>query len=300
MILPPQFFVAIAIIAGGIAGFGLYLLALQFVPASPALGPALRRLHPAPQEETQTAEAAVAAAAIVKTRDNRFNIELPKADLDILGRTGNKHVFDVVVSALVSMTIPPMLAAAAVVLGFSLPLSVPVGATLAVALLVGWMVHASMRSRAKLARSEFVRALCTYSALTAHQVRSGHGAVEALERAASVCEGWPYQRLRHTLLTAQLQMTTPWEELRKLSNSIAVVELATFADIMHSAGTDGAQVYSTLRAQASSLRDQIRVRSMEAAKTRSSKLDIPSTLLVLVLLVLIGYPLMSSIFLNSR
>jgi tight adherence protein C len=295
-----QVFTAIIIIGGGVAGFGLYLLVMQFVPATPALGPALRRLHPPLQEEAPTPQAAVTAAASTKTRDNRFNISLPKADLDILGRTGNKHIFDVVVSGLVAMTIPPMLAVAATILGLSLPLSVPVGVTLGTALLVSWLVHASMRSRAKAARAEFVQALCTYSALTAHQVRSGHGAVEAMERAARVCEGWPYARLRHALLTAQLQMSTPWEELRKLSHSIAVVELATFADIMHSAGTDGAQVYSTLRAQASSLRDQIRVRSLEVTKTKSSKLDIPSTLLVIVLLVLIGYPLMSSIFESSR
>jgi hypothetical protein len=298
MTLPPQIFTAIAIFGGGVAGYGLYLLVMQFVPTGPALGPALRRLHPPPLE--QVPHAAVAAAAAAKTADNRFSVNLPKADLDILGRTGDKHLFDVVVSGLVAMTIPPMLAIAAAVLGLSMPWSVPAGLTLAAAVLVGWMVHASMRSRAKAARAEFVAALCTYAALTAHQVRSGHGAVEAMERAARVCEGWPYARLRHALLTAQLQMSAPWEELRKLAHSIAVVELATFADIMHSAGSDGAQVYSTLRAQASSLRDQIRVRSLEVTKTRSSKLDIPSTLLVIVLLVLIGYPLMSSIFQSSR
>jgi len=293
--LSPQMLIAICVIAGGAAGYGLYLLAMQFVPVTPALGPALRRLHPVPAAEPETA----AAAVNVKSRDNRWNIELPQADLDILGRTGDKHIFDVVVAALVAMTIPPMLATTAAILGFPLPLSVPVAVTLVVALLVGWMVHASMRSRAKAARAEFVRALCTYTALTAHQVRSGHGAVEAMERAARVCDGWPYARLRHALLTAQLQMSAPWEELRKLSHAIGVVELSTFADIMHSAGTDGAQVYSTLRAQATSLRDQIRVRSLEVTKTRSSKLDVPSTLLVIVLLVLIGYPLMSSILQSS-
>lgn len=298
--ISPQILVALSTIGGGVAGFGLFLLVMQFVPAGPAIGPALRRLHPPQQEEQAPAAAAVAAAASRKTRDNRWNIELPQADLDILGRSGDKHIFDVVVSALVSMTIPPMVSATAAVLGFSMPLAVPVGATLGGAVLVGWMVHANMRTRAKAARSEFVRALCTYAALTAHQVRSGHGAVEAMERAVRVCEGWPYARLRHALLTAQLQMSAPWDELRKLSHSIGVVELATFADIMHSAGTDGAQVYSTLRAQASSLRDQIRVRSLEVTKTRSSKLDIPSTLLIIVLLVLIGYPLMSSIFQNGR
>lgn len=298
--IPPQILVTLSAAGGGIAGFGLFLLVMQFVPASPALGPALRRLHPAPQEEKVPPAAAVEAAARRKSRDNRWNIELPQADLDILGRTGDKHLFDVVVSALVSMTIPPMVTATAAILGFHLPLAIPVGVTLGTAVLVGWMVHANMRSRAKTARAEFVRALCTYAALTAHQVRSGHGAVEAMERAARVCEGWPYARLRHALLTAQLQMSTPWEELRKLSHAIGVVELATFADIMHSAGTDGAQVYSTLRAQATSLRDQIRIRSLEVTKTRSSKLDIPSTMLVIVLLVLVGYPLMSSIFQSSR
>lgn len=297
MTIPLQIFIALAIIGGGVAGFGLYLMVMQFVPATPALGPALRRLHPAPQDEMAVP---AAKAVTVKTRDNRWNIQLPKADLDILGRTGDKHIFDVAVSALVSMLIPPSLTVVAAVLGFSLPVTVPVAATLAIALLVGFLVHASMRSRAKAARAEFVRALCTYTALTAHQVRSGHGAVEAMERAARVCEGWPYARLRHALLTAQLQMSTPWEELRKLSTAIGVVELSTFADIMHSAGTDGAQVYQTLRAQAASLRDQIRVRSLEVTKTRSSKLDVPSTLLVIVLLVLVGYPLMSSIFQSSR
>lgn len=293
MTIPPQILVALGIIGGGTAGLGLYLLMMQFVPATPALGPALRRLHPAPPPETEDRKNRPVS---VKSRDNRWNIALPKADLDILGRTGDKHIFDVVVSALVSMLIPPSLSTIAAVAGLSLPVSVPVAATLIIALLVGYLVHASMRARAKAARAEFVRALCTYTSLTAHQVRSGHGAVEAMERAARVCEGWPYARLRHALLTAQLQMSTPWEELKKLSDAIGVVELSTFADIMHSAGTDGAQVYQTLRAQATSLRDQIRVRSLEVTKTRSSKLDIPSTLLVVVLLVLVGYPLMISIF----
>lgn len=290
--IAPQLLTALAVLGGGVAGFGLYLLAMQFVPSAPALGPALRRLHPEPPREIK---AGPPSAGEVKTRDNRWSINLPRADLDIIGRTGDKHLFDVVVSALVSMVIPPSLTVVAVVFGLPLPVSVPIAATLAIALLVGYLVHAGMRSRAKAARAEFVRALCTYAALTAHQVRSGHGAVEAMERAARVCEGWPYARLRHALLTAQLQMTAPWDELKRLSDAIGVVELSTFADIMHSAGTDGAQVYQTLRAQASSLRDQIRVRSLEVTKTRSSKLDIPSTLLVVILLILVGYPLMASI-----
>ena len=94
-------------------------------------------------------------------------------------------------------------------------------------------------------------------------------------------------------------MRPPWDELKALALEIDLAELASFADIMRSAGTDGAQVYQTLRAQAGSLRDQIRARALESAKTRTSKLDVPSTMLVIVLLVLIGYPLMASLF-NNR
>jgi hypothetical protein len=120
-----------------------------------------------------------------------------------------------------------------------------------------------------------------------------------MERAAGICHGWPFARLRAALLTAQLQMTQPWDELRGVAEAIGVVELSAFADIMRSAGTDGAQVYQTLHAQSESLRDQIRVRSMEGAKRQTSQLDIPSTMLIIILLVLIIYPLMVNIFQNT-
>jgi pilus assembly protein TadC len=292
MFVPPQLLIGICVIGGALAGYGLYLLAMQFVPVTPALGPALRRLHPEPEQPTPLA---VAASPKVKG-PSKFGFTLPAQDLDILGRTAERHVVEIIVGAVVAMLIPGMLATTAAILGLSFSWSVPAGLTLIFALLAGVWVHTSMRAQARAARAEFVRALCTYSSLTAHQVRSGHGAVEAMERAARVCQGRPFVRLRHALLTAQLQMVPPWDELKRLADSTGVTELATFADIMRSAGGEGAQVYQTLRAQAGSLRDQIRVKTLEVAKTRSSKLDVPSTLLVIVLLVLFGYPLMLSIF----
>lgn len=280
----PQIWFVLAVAGGATAGFGLYLLAAQFIPATPALGPALRRLHPMREPMTPTAAA--------RTQRSR----LPTADLEILGRTAERHTFNVVLAAAVALILPVMVTTIAVIGGLPMPWSVPVVLTLVVAAGAAYLTHYEMRAKAKAARAEFVRALCTYAALTAHQVRSGHGAVEAMERAARICNGWPYTRLRTALLTAQLQMRPPWDELKNLSEGIEVVELASFSDIMRSAGSDGAQVYQTLRAQASSLRDQIRVKGLETAKTRTSKLDIPSTMLIIVLLVLVGYPLMFSVF----
>lgn len=286
--IPPQIWITLGVLAGGAFGYGIYLLAMQFVAPTPALGPALRRLHPT----------AVEPAASPGVKAPRLTISLPTADLEILSRTPQRHLLNVILSGVAALLFPAVASTFAVILGFRMPWSVPLVLTLLVALGAAWWAHADMRAKAKAARGEFVRALCTYATLTAHQVRSGHGAVEAMERAAKVCHGWPYLRLRTALLTAQLQMSPPWDELKRLSEAIEVPELASFSDIMRSAGSDGAQVYQTLRAQASSLRDQIRVKALETAKTRTSKLDIPSTMLIVVLIVLVGYPLMSSIFVS--
>lgn len=282
---------ALGIAGGALAGFGVYLLVMQFVPATPALGPALRRLHPgvdphfAPPAETPA-----------DTGDWMSKLRLPMADLAILDRTPERHVSSVALSGLLGLLLPVVATVGLVVAGRSVPPAAPVALTLLLALGMAALAHYDMLAKAKAARAEFVRALCTYATLTAHQVRSGHGAVEAMERSAGICDGWPYVRLRTTLLSAQLQMRAPWDEMKALAATIGVVELTSFADIMRSAGNDGAQVYQTLRAQAASLRDQIRVRALEVAKTRTSKLDIPSTMMVLILLVLIGYPLMVSLF----
>lgn len=286
---------ALAIAGGATAGAGLYLLVMQFVPATPALGPALRRLHPTLAADHPSA---VESTPVVDG-DWISRLRLPQTDLAILERTPQRHVTSVLLSALMGVVLPVLATLLALVAGVSLPPTVPVVATLLFALAIGALAHYDMLARARSARKEFVRALCTYAALTAHQVRSGHGAVEAMERSAGICDGWPYTRLRTALLSAQLQMRPPWDELKALATEIGVVELTSFADIMRSAGTDGAQVYQTLRAQASSLRDGIRVAALEGAKTRTSKLDIPSTMMIMILLVLVGYPLMTSLFAQS-
>jgi hypothetical protein len=120
--------------------------------------------------------------------------------------------------------------------------------------------------------------------------------MESLDRAVGICHGWVFDHLRAALARARLRLTPPWDELKRLSLEIDVVELGDLADIMRSAGTDGAQVYQTLRARADSLRDQIRTQELEAAEVRTNKLDMPAAALILVLLGLMGYPFMAALF----
>ena len=116
------------------------------------------------------------------------------------------------------------------------------------------------------------------------QLSAAHGPVQSLERAAAVCDGWVFDRIRESLRIAQMQMHSPWDELRELAEKIGIPELGDVGAIMRSSGSEGAQVHETLRSRADSLRDQIRTDNLARAEGVTSRLDIPGSLLVFVLL----------------
>lgn len=274
------------VLAGAMAGLGVFLLVVQLIPAPPALGPALRRLHPL--------SAARNTPAGISWLRRRFTV--PYADLRLLDRNTDQYFLTLGLSALFCLILPALITVTVAVLSLPIPVFIPVGATLAAALAGAVLAHREVVSKAAVARAEFSRAMCTYLDLAAHQVLGGHGPVESLDRAASVCHGWVFARIREALLSAQLQLRPPWDELKVLARDIEVIELSDLADIMRTAGSEGANVHQTLRARADSMRDRIRTEALALAELRTNKLDIPAAALILVLLVLIGYPFMARLF----
>jgi tight adherence protein C len=271
--------------AGSMVGFGLFVLLSQLVPAPPALGSALHRLHPT---------AAVAPARGMGTWKRHFRV--PHADLRLLDRSADTYWLTLGLSALFGLLIPTLFGVGALVLSLSIPPVVPFAAGPLIAVIAVWLAHRDVITKAEAARAEFTRAICTYLDLSAHQVLGGHGPVESLSRAASVCHGWVFARIREALLSAELQLRAPWDELKVLSRDIEVIELGDLADIMRTAGSEGANVYRTLRARADSLRDQLRTQALAEAEVRTNKLDIPAAALIFILIVLMGYPFLSKVF----
>ncbi|RKF24665.1 type II secretion system F family protein [Micromonospora globbae] len=274
------------VIAGALTGFGLFLLVVQLIPAPPALGPALRRLHPMSTPSSTPAS--------ISWLRRRFSV--PHADLRLLNRSTDQYLLTLGLSALFCLVLPALITIAVAVLPLPIPVFVPAGGTVAAAVAGVVLAHREVVVKAATARAEFTRAMCTYLDLAAHQVLGGHGPVESLDRAASVCQGWVFDRIREALLSAQLQLRPPWDELKVLARDIEVVELGDLADIMRTAGNEGANVHQTLRARADSMRDRIRTEALAQAELRTNKLDIPAAALILVLLVLIGYPFMARLF----
>lgn len=270
-----------AVGAGALLGLGVFLLVWRALPATPAAGPALRRLHP---------------DAVVTPRERMPEWERllrpPQRELALLGRTTGQYAVSLAVSALIGLAAPATLSAVLPMVGLRFPIVVPVVVSLGCA---GLAAHYDVLSRARKARYEFRRAVCTYLDLVALELAAGHGPVAALERAASGVDGWVFERLRETLLRAQLQLHQPWDELRRLAEAIDVPELGDVGDIVHAAGADGAVVHDTLLARADSLRDQIRVEALARAKATTTKLDIPGAALLLVLAVFIIYPLLARV-----
>jgi tight adherence protein C len=274
-----------ALVAGGLVGFGVFLLVWQLLPATPAAGPALRRLHPA-------------GVGVRQRRPAWWRQTLrglwrpPIQQLTLLQRTRQQYAASLIASALVGAAAPTAGAAIVMVAGLAVPIVIPAGASLLCAGLAGWVAHRDVIIKAARSRYEFRRAVCSYLDLVSLELAAGNGPVAALERAATGVEGWVFAQLRETLTRAQLRLHEPWDELKDLAARIDVPELGDVGDIVHAAGTDGAVVVETLRARADSLRDQIRVEALARAKATTSKLDIPGAALLLVLAIFMIYPLL--------
>ncbi|MGN9774866.1 type II secretion system F family protein [Micromonospora sp. H33] len=276
----------VAVAAGAAVGLGVFLVVRELVPATPALGPALRRLHQPP------------GARAVTPADRRLEwlsglarwLRPPHQQLALLDRTPEQYALSLLLSALIGLAAPSLLSVALTVLGVRLPVAVPVLGSLGLALVCVLLAHRAVLAKADAARDEFRAAVCTYLDLVALQLSAAHGPVQSLERAAEVCDGWVFDRIRESLRIAQLQMHSPWDELRDLADRIGIPELGDVGAIMRASGSEGAQVHETLRSRADSLRDQIRTDNLARAEGVTSRLDIPGALLVFVLLGFATYP----------
>ncbi|GAB3187233.1 Flp pilus assembly protein TadB [Micromonospora palomenae] len=274
---------AIAVLGGATVGLGLFLAVREALPAAPALGPALRRLHQPP---------GTVAASRGPDWLGGFSrwLSPPHRQLALIDKTPEQYALSVLVSALIGLATPTVLGAVLFLGGVRLPVVVPVLGSLGMALVCGLLAHRAVLARADAARDEFRAAVCTYLDLVALQLSAAHGPVQSLERAAAVCDGWVFDRIRESLRIAQMQMHSPWDELQELAERIGIPELGDVGAIMRSSGSEGAQVHETLRSRADSLRDQIRTDNLTRAEGVTSRLDIPGSLLVFVLLGFMLYP----------
>jgi tight adherence protein C len=275
---------------GALAAGGALLIVRELLPATPALGPALFRLHP----ELRTARL-TAGARIVR----RF--PAPHDSLALLEKNASYYYTTVLLGALTGLALPIIAGVLLATGGSQIPApALAAGAGLSLAAAAGFaaIAHADIQFRARRVRREFRSVVAVYLSLVAMERGAGHGAVESLERAAEVGDGWVVRRIRAALLRARAHHRPPWDELAALGQQIGVPELGDVGQIMQTAGTAGAQVNRTLLERADSLRDQIRADALSRAEATTGKLEIPGAVLLFILAAFVIYPITQQVYLG--
>ena len=288
----------LALLGGVLLGGGLAGLVWRLVPVYPHPGDVLDRLAP-DAVRTSTASTDQPSDDSLTDRLGRWGMKLlprsvwgtpPRQELGLLRIPLARFYGDKLLYALVGLMIPPFLSTLFAVLGWRLPIVLPVGATLAMAVGMFFLPDYNVRDDAKKARVEFDRALGALTDLVALERNAGSGARQAMEVASSVGDSWVFRRLNEELALSAWTGEPPWDALKRLSGELGLPELGDVADMMRLGGEEGAQIYGQLRARSSSMRAAMLNDELAQANAVGEKMSIPMSLLGMVFLAILIAP----------
>jgi Flp pilus assembly protein TadB len=287
----------LALAGGALAGLGVALLAARLVPAHPDLRDTLDRLSPTP---TRT-PAAVTVAEGVRGRERVGRwaartfppaawVRTPVRELAVLRIPVTRFYGEKVLFGLAGLAIPGLLSGLLVLLGFPLPVGVPVAGTLLLAVGMFFLPDWNVRDDARRARAEFGRALGAYIDLVALERNSGSGPRQAMEVAADIGDSWVFRRLAEELARSRWSGQPPWAALHTLAGELGLPDLADLADILRLSGEEGAQVYANLRARSASLRSAMLHAELTKANEIGERMSFPMSILGVIFLALLVTP----------
>jgi Flp pilus assembly protein TadB len=276
----------VPLLAGAVTGGGIFVAvrALRPAPLGVALG-RLGQLSGVDDDSDRRPEGRSTLAWLAgRSTPSRLR------DLAVAGRTAVAHAAHQMTLLLVILG---ALAGAALVgplAGMTLPVPVVVGATLASPAVVWWMTTSSLRRTARRRRRDFVHALSAYLDLINVLLAGGAGLETAMYAAADAGDGWVFDHLRATLLRARTTRRSVWSCLADLGAELGVDDLGELSASVQLAGQHGARVASSLSARASSMRAHLLARLEAEAEAASERMGLPTVLMFVGFLFLLGYP----------
>lgn len=285
----------LVLVAGVLVGGGLAVIVAGLKPARPDLADAVQRLLPTggatrPVQPERTDRFGALRSRTLPAAVRVFGLQRYAADLRMVEQSAETLAARKVGYGLVGLAFPTLMGALLTVAGVALPFAVPLAAGVVLGCLFFWLPDINLRQEAVTARAAMREATCVFLELVAMERLADAGPTEALDRAAAIGGSRQFARLRDALLRAELAGQPAWSGLTDLAAATGVTELGDTADIMQLAGRDGAAVYATLRARASSLRTQLLAASTARANAASEHMVVPVSLLGLCFMALLGYP----------
>ncbi|MFH8492228.1 hypothetical protein [Streptomyces longisporoflavus] len=297
-----------ALACGAVVGGGLFLLVRELLPARPDMDAVLDRLEnttPRPGRATPTAAAPAGARRprtdgpvwerageqILATHGHRLSV--PRADLELLGRSAAHHVGTKVLGSLLALVMVQVAGLLLSLVGFGLSWA-PLLASLVFAAYIWFDADATVRRKAKAARLEVRYAIASFLERAQLERGANVGPEAAVQRTAEVGDHWILTRISAALKRAELAGIPQWEALKQLGEQLDIPELAAPAESFSLAGA-GASIQKTLATQALLLRQRLLTDREAEANSASERLVVPGTILFTVVLIMFAYPAFSAL-----
>lgn len=290
-----------ALVAGFLAGAGVWLAWSGLRPAPEPLAVALARLErqaPPPQP-----------ADGVEERDTRFGrvllrsvpmleraVQHVRVELRVVGRTPEEQAALVGSFVLLALVLGPWVAFMFWVAGGTLPAIVLGAATLCGVSAALVMPFASLRREANRRRQLFSHSLSSWCDVVVMNLAAGRGVEQAMETAAGSGRGWAFGELRGALRGGFVRGEPPWVAIERLGLEMGIADLGELASTIAMAGEEGAAVRTSVAAKALTIRERMIADTEVAAASATERMSLPSILLVLGFLVFLGYPAVEALF----
>jgi tight adherence protein C len=292
-----------ALAAGGLIGFGVFLVLRAMFPPRPSLAAILAQVNaPSAQPVATLAPAgrwsALVGPPLARTLE-RAGVgvgELP-SDLAVLGRSVEDHMGLRAAGAAAGVAVVAVAGVLFSLVGVSW--SLVTMAWLAIgAGLVGFVVPDTLARRAAVERrADFRQALAFFLDLVIVVLAGGAGVGSALRQASEAGDGWAYLQIRGALARGRVRREPPWMVLGQLGAELAVSELEELAAAVSLAEREGASVRQSLAAKAASIRDHQLAEVEASASSATVRMAVPLVLLGLGFCAFILYGAVNSIFL---
>lgn len=279
-------------VSGAALGLALALLLIPLLPVRPKLSHALGNLNAEVELEANPG-GLDRRQRLGQWSERRLGGmpglgEISQKDLALLGITTTEHYYKKLLTALAMFMLGAVLSLYAALLGISPVLPLFVGVLLAV---VGWRLpDAEVKGKAAKARVQFTRAIAVYVEMVAAERKRDAPITAAMERAATVSDGWIFRQIRQELLKARYDNQEPWVALEQLAVRLDVPKLADTARLIGLSGTEGAAVYEALRGMGRNLRVELLAEDQTAANKSTEQLNFTIAGLGIAFLALILAP----------
>jgi Flp pilus assembly protein TadB len=175
------------------------------------------------------------------------------------------------------------------VVGAASPLAALV--LLAVGGAVGFLLpDRQLRTAARNRRTDAVAALSAYLDLVNVLLAGGAGLETALHAAADSGDGWAFEQLRAMLTRARSTRQSVWVCCADLGRRVGIQELIELSASVQLAGQQGARIAQSLSTRAQSMRSHVLAEIEAQAQAASERMSLPTVLLFIGFLFLLGYP----------